>query len=1368
MSWNRWGHHLLLAFALVSPVHAADVYVPQQLEGWESWVLDGKEYRQCPLYFTSGGSNPGDFVCTWPGALDISVDDRSGRFSQQWTVLADDAWLPLPGDTSYWPDRVTANGSAVAVVLREGVPSIRVAPGRYRVAGRFEWDERPGVLRVPPQSGLVTLTVNGERVSRPDVNRNGVFLGEREQATQARDAVSSQVYRLVADDIPTWLVTELQIEVSGSVREELFGPLLPDSYVPVSIDSQLPARLEADGKLRLQVRPGRWRVSLTARAPGVVDNVVMPAGESNLPDSEIWSYRANDRLRVTSASGPTPVDPARVQVPDQWAELPAFRLSAGNALAITERSRGRAAADNDLHLDRTLWLDYSGDGFVVRDLISGSMRTGWRLDLMPPYELKSASAAGESLLITVGEGDGHTGIELRDPYVDVTAVGRNDTRGEMPVTGWNERFASVSAMLYLPPGQKLLAAPGADVASGSWVSQWQLLDFFLVLIVTIAAWKLFGRAAGIIALVALTLSYHELNAPAWLWLNALIAIALLRVAPAGWLRKTVVSYFGLSALLLVFALVPFIAGQLRIAIYPQLEPQWGMPQRGRAADFAGIASAPPESRPVEQDERSVARTQSENKLQGEMRDAAKSIEEISVTASRVVQSTNFARYAPNAIVQVGPGIASWQWNGNRLGWSGPVDKDQAMRLVILPRWFVTLTRFVEVFVLLLFAAVLVADVLRRRWTLPGGLTIGRSATATALLAGLCLGLSAPQPVQADTPSPELLRELEARLTAPPDCVPQCADIIEAVVAASADSVTINLVVNAHEDVAIPLPGSARGWRPDAVAIEGSPYAEILRAPNQDFWLRVPAGRHSVTLRGSADGADNLEIAFPTPPRVIEASGDAWFIAGIKDRRLLSGSLQLTRLQTASGGDATPRWESNRFPSFVQVTRFVELGLDWRVTTTVQRLAPVQGAITLELPLVDGESVLTDNMTVNDGRILVSMNPTQGRVTWQSTLPRKSPLQLAAGPGTSWKETWRVGVGAVWHADFSGVPESESGDNGDGVRIAEFNPRGGEVLTVVATRPDAVPGNTLVFDSVTVSVAQGARSRTSTLSLNYRSSRGEQHVIHLPADADVTRVTIDGRTESLRATDGELALDILPGEHTVQVEWREEGDIGAVSRTPEIDLGAAASNISLRQVLPENRWLLATNGPRLGPAVLYWSELAFMILLALVLGRIDWTPLSTWQWLLLGLGFSTFNWPVLMLVAAWLVVVGGRDRLRVDMSWWRYNLVQVGLVLLTIAALGAIVVSLPLGLLGTPDMHVTGNGSWHNELSWFADRSDSVLPTTMAFTVPMWIYKALILAWALWLSFALLQWLPWTWKCFSRDGYFRSRRSDSNATAESEA
>jgi hypothetical protein len=100
--------------------------------------------------------------------------------------------------------------------------------------------------------------------------------------------------------------------------------------------------------------------------------------------------------------------------------------------------------------------------------------------------------------------------------------------------------------------------------------------------------------------------------------------------------------------------------------------------------------------------------------------------------------------------------------------------------------------------------------------------------------------------------------------------------------------------------------------------------------------------------------------------------------------------------------------------------------------------------------------------------------------------------------------------------------------------------------------------------------------------------------------------------------------------------------------------------------------------------------------------------------------------------------------------------------MTIVALTSVVLSLPVGLLGTPDMHIAGQDSYGNVLNWFADRSDSALPTAAVISVPIWVYKVLILIWALWLSFALLRWLPWVWKCFSSDGYWRPRKATENS------
>ena len=1332
----------------------AQDYVPDELEGWQKWVLKDREYLGCPFHFDRNSVERSNFLCAWPGRLQLEVTATGGRFTQQWTLHAEDQWIALPGSVEHWPDRVTVNDRSVEVIARQNVPSVRLAPGTYRVAGRFEWDERPGVLRLPPESGLISLSIDGRPVARPELDRNGVFLGERKRDTRAVDSVRPVIYRLVVDDVPTRLVTMLRIDVSGAVREELFGPILPEGFVPIGLQSQLPAKLEADGNLHLQVRPGRWVIYLTARAPEVTNAITGPVEGTNLPGSEIWSYQSNDRLRVTAAEGLPPVDPAQVEVPGNWQSFPAYRVDAGVTFEITERSRGVLSASNELELSRTMWLGFDGKSFLVEDDVSGQLRTDWRLDMGGPYTLLAAEEDGEALLITDGPVAGQTGVEVRRTDVDLSVLGRSDTRGAMPVTGWQARFTDVETTLNLPPGHKLLTAPGVDRAAGSWTSEWQLLDFFLVLIITIAMWRLFSPTAGVIALCALTLSFHEMLAPNWLWLNLLIAVALLRVAPDGWLQRIVRGYQLISVAALVIMLVPFVAGQLRVAIYPQLEPQYGSSVLG----FAGADDALYEMQDLTTDEVRRAR-KADGIVPESMPLRSEMVEEI-VVAEAKVERESFSRYAPNAIVQAGPGIPTWKWNNYTLYWSGPVDAEQEMRLIILPGWLVSLLRFVEVGLMLLFAGIIAAEVANRRWTLPGGFALGRNQAAGVLAVFMCGSLlTVSPPADAQMPDAELLQQLEQRLLEPPDCMPRCAEIAAADVSVAADTISMELDIHAMEDVAIPLPGSAQGWRPDAVLVDGAGNARVLRMTDGSFWLFMRPGRHRVSLRGPVPAVDSLEVPFRAPARVINVASDGWFVAGVKDRRLLAGSLQLTRLQADDGGDAV-RWESSRFPAFARVERTIELDLDWRVRTTVFRIAPAQGALTLDVPLIEGETIVSGEFTVTDGRVLVSMDPRQQSISWVSNLPRQSPLTLTSEKGAPWKETWRFAVGNIWNAAFSGLPESNRGEASSDVRVAVFDPRGGEQLTLTAARPEASEGSTLAFDSVALTATHGNRSSDVRLALQYRSTRGAQHVIRLPGDAEVTSVSIDGRDQTLRAEDGELTLPILPGEHSVSVAWRADGEMSFRTTTPDIDLGAPAGNIELSLQVPSDRWLIGTLGPQLGPAVLYWSELAVLIIFALILGRTGLAPLNSWQWLLLGLGFSTFNWSVLAVVALWLLACGARERIASsELNWWRFNVLQLIIGGITVIALFSVITALPQGLLGTPDMHVAGYHSYGSTLGWFADRSVSMLPVATAFTVPMWIYKVLILAWALWLSFALLRWLPWVWQRFSSDGFWRTRKDE---------
>ncbi len=98
------------------------------------------------------------------------------------------------------------------------------------------------------------------------------------------------------------------------------------------------------------------------------------------------------------------------------------------------------------------------------------------------------------------------------------------------------------------------------------------------------------------------------------------------------------------------------------------------------------------------------------------------------------------------------------------------------------------------------------------------------------------------------------------------------------------------------------------------------------------------------------------------------------------------------------------------------------------------------------------------------------------------------------------------------------------------------------------------------------------------------------------------------------------------------------------------------------------------------------------------------------------------------------------------------------------ALVYLFVAVEQGLLGYPDMQVSGNLSNAYDLKWYQDRAEEVLPTAWVVSVPLLVYRVLMLLWSLWLAFALLGWLKWGWQAFSTHGLWRTiefKRSKKN-------
>jgi hypothetical protein len=1315
--------------------------IPAELKAWESWVMYGEEFRRCPVRNGVDAADAAAFVCTWPGRMRVAVSSGGGEFRQSWRIYAD-GWVALPGDSEHWPEDVRVDGASAPVVEREGVPQLRLVAGEHAISGRFSWARRPESLQLPAATALVDLSIDGRAIAPVELRAGRLWLGAVRTVTVPR-ALQVQVFRLLEDDIPLRLTTRLQLRVSGDAREEMLARVLPDGFVPIATGGELPMRFEPDGRLRVQVRSGEHQLTIMARATPSASPIAVPQGEGAWAAEEVWSYGSNDRLRITALEGASPIDPVQAGVPDDWRGMSAFRLPRGAAVTIAERSRGLSSADaHRLSLERDLWLTFDHDDFIAADRISGMMQQGWRLDMLAPYRLLNAKRADEMMLITDGA-DGRTGVEVRNAQVNLTTLARVPRGDARAATGWDARFDNVQTTLHLPPGHRLLAAWGVDEAHGAWMNQWRLLDLFLLMLAAAAAFRLLGWSGAALAAAVILLTHHEFGAPGWLWINLFIAIGLLRFVPEGRLRWLVSRYQFVSIVALAFVLIAFGVQQYRLALHPQL-----MSDAAVTSVFLNVAQ-PPVMEPKLMYQMDAAPAAA---------DASAAVEAVTVeTQARFASPPSVSepppapppprkleRYAPDAMLQTGPGIPNWSYLTYRLRWSGPVDEKQTVRLTIVPPLLMSTWR---IFGLLAAAALLISLVrlaygVPRNWRLPPW----QSSAAAALL--VCVAASAFAPrAQAQTPDAWVLNELKKRLSVPAKCVPECVEAVMATVVVDGDRLEVQMEVHAQANVTLGIPQAGPQWIIERVSVDDRPIDAVSRVAEQ-LQLPLTAGVHRVTITGRIAQAYELSLEFPTRPRRIAVRADGWDAAGVSEGRLLNTSLQLTRRATAQAPERMA--VSQRFPPFVRIHRRVFMGLDWTVATTVERLAPEEGAFTLRLPLLPGEAVLTPGMQVNDAGVLMSMPSGESSVSWESSLERMDRLQWQAASDQPWVEQGEVIVSPTWHAEFSGTPAILPTEEAlGGVWINQFLPRPGEALDLVVVRPAASAGDTVAVDTASLSTRFGQRIAESVLAFTYRSSRGGRHDLKLPPDAQVKRVVADQLTLPLRPTDGVLPLTLAPGQHSISVEFSRDDGVGIVSRPPAVDIGAEGTNVSTMLSVPQDRWILFAWGRGVGPAILYWGELALFVVIALALGRLRRTPLRTRDWLLLGLGLSTFSWWVLIVFGTWLFLLDRRHDLRFE-KHWQFNAAQVLLGVLSVAALGVLVSAIPYGLLGTPDMGVRG------DLHWFMDRTAAQLPQPFVISVSIWFYKLAMLLWALWLSFALLRWLPWAWRQYASEGVWRSK------------
>lgn len=1307
-----------------------DTGAPPVLDEWAEWVLHGHEGETCPTPF----DNPERHICRFPHELILDLEDTGGRFRASYWVLFPGP-VQLPGDSRLWPQKARTSSRQKAVVLHQGLPTVYLDRGESTVEGEFSWSKLPEFLVIPKETGILKVTIHGEPVPQPSVDPNGhrLWIQTAPSSAVGQNRLTTRVFRLLDDQVPAELITEIRLEVSGENREVTFDPVLPAGFTPLSLDSPLPAFWDPEGQLKIKLRRGQWTLRLRAIHSQRLDGLTIAFPENDWPDHEIWTFRAHEDIRQVQVKGMLQVDPQQTLLPEEWRELPAYRVVPGDHLELQQTQRGYEEPEPDqITLNRTMWLDFDGQGFTLNDHMAGQIKKTWRLDVLPPVQLGRVTLNAEAQLITGrADRDAH-GVELRQGGLNLEAEARipmaTDT---LPAVGWDCRVNQIQTQLHLPPGWNVFMARGPDSIRGTWMDQWDLFEIFLLLVVVAAVARLFSWRAAAITALTLVLIQQEPLAPRWSVITLLILIALQRVIPEGRLQRSVDVIRKLNILLLVLICIPFVVKQIQSGLFPHLSPMWSTgtdtgPSRSRQQGmWLNEAVDMEPERPVDK-----------------MVVVSQKVEALDYLSSKrkAVQLMG----DPNAAVQTGPGLPHWSWHTVYLAWNGPVTPDETLNVLLVSPALNLLLLVLRMALLLAFLCLIT------QWK-PRILAL-KGAAKVAAVPMILLAVTA---ARADTPTQAILDELRQRLLEPPECMPHCADIASFHLNLQDQDFVWILEVHAAADVLVPLPGPGSQWFISQVTLNGQRARGLLMDQEQHLNVWVPSGVHVLRVQGQLISAERNLLAFPLKPYQLTTEIRGWNLEGVHTNGAFERQLQLIRISPAAQSEEE-RYGDLRFDPFLQVQRRLILGLNWQVETTVSRISPADNAILVEIPILPGESVTTPGIRVSDQRVQLHMNAPQTERTWQSSLDMVPEIQLRAPSADAlWSETWILDASPVWHVETKGIPVLHM-QNNEGLWKPTWLPWPEEEVQLAITRPEQVEGATMTVQQTRLHLTPGRRMTHYSLEAQVRCSLGDVFSVQLPPHSEPENLTIDGQSQPFNTAEDSVRFTLAPGSHDIDFQWQHHAHMGLFFKVPVVSIGRPGINHHVQLSLPRDRWVLLLGGGDVGPVVLFWPFLMALLLVSYALSTIPYVPLKSWQWFLLGLGLTQVHVTVIALVFGWMIALGARKHYAARITPLAFNILQIGLIMYTVLTLFLLLVSIHQGLLGTPSMQIAGNGSMGSQLMWYQEQSMGILPRVWVTSVSLWIYRLMMLAWSLWLSFSLIRWIKWGYACWTEGAVWRSR------------
>ncbi|MCB9480787.1 MAG: hypothetical protein H6680_03035 [Desulfobacteraceae bacterium] len=1326
---------VLLCFFLVFSALNSFAETPQDLYQWKEFLLYGEEKYHCVPEF----DNDDNYHCIWPGILNLEINEKKIVFSQKVTLFSDSA-LILPGNLLHFPVNVKINNIKIPVSTLKEQPVCFPGKGNFKISGEINFDEIPDYINLPDHAGGYRVISKTEKIKFPYSDSKNILWLKKTMSEKDRpkEHIRVNVYRKIRDSIPCEIESVYKINVSGSTRQEI----IKTGQIPGQIafvKSMLPLKIEKNGSFLVQVKPGEYEIYIK----NIIPDMPLELGPFNSGyDQEIIVHEKEPGARLSNIENLKSIDPKNTDIPSNWKNLPAYILLPDEKIIFKETLKGVFLQQPELNLEREIWLDFNGKGSTLKDQVSGRVNQRTFIGISDNSEIipGKISINGKDQIIT--SKNNLSGIPVNEDNILIEAVSRKDNSSTFFPVAWNLSFSDISGYINIPPAFDLFMVTGAKIKGNhTFLSKWTLLDIFVLCILFISAFKIWNIKWGIIFFICAGAVYHKFYLPPYIWIFLVICSGILnsKQLKKFFFQKSFFrfsfNFIYFSCLLTVFcAAIIFSAQNIKYFVYPSLDT-YNQPYRPYAP--AGF-----KQKTITSSDNFLSESDSSLKQRLHTR-----VKQLDMEIQKPVYQTMKNDYG---YTQTGAGIPSW--SGKKIRFENALES--GIKIYVLKPFAVRIIYLSNVF--FLFALLLKLVPFKKIFS---GLKPLSASKALLYIIVFSFSVCLPQKTFSQNYPPEhLLKEYKERLLKEKDFDHKLAVIENCILNASAEDKKISLEmifkISSLRDCAINLPLTG-DLEYQQILLDSKEHDYILKSTKKALTL-VPKGIHELKIKAISK-TQEIDLKFDMLPLKLSFNSKDVMSKGIEDKKFAS-SIKLF-IPSEKNEDKSIKGIEGGLP-FPVVERHLFLGREWKIHTVVSRYYSenINKKAEILIPLIKNEKILRETFEIKNNNLEITLMPGTAFWEFESEIPVGQKIEIPSNEGAYQVQKWTIDSDSLNDFQIKGLIPVKYNNHDKTVFVQQPKTSG----FIIPKELSPVKGRFFTIDYADICYDISKTRNTLTLNTSIRAGKGLNHKITYDSlRLYPEKISINNIKNQISETNGELSIPLSPGKNEINIVFNEKNKkqgfiLPKKISFPLVNFNAESSNISQEIKYQPKSWIIAAFGPRSGPAVLFWGYFAAIIIAAGFLAKFTKSFLKPHQFILLAAGLSLAQPVEILIVFGFFFAIEYRKNLVPEQTSY-FNLIQTGIILLLIMSASIIYDSVSSGLLGIPDMQITGNGSYSGTLKWFTDKCDNILPKPFIIMAPINMWKLIIFLWSIWISAFLINKTPYIIDSLKHDGFWKKTR-----------